>query len=106
VAPFGITLFSTDGWGPKRHGDMSNMPVVRNPGSALSGRPSAGGRDPTLSAPDDLLFADGVDARSVWDRLSTALSAGERANMSATTLNHWLFPDTYRTKISRPWGHA
>ncbi len=36
----------------------------------------------------------------------TAMSAGERANMSATTLHHWLFPETSRTKIARPWGHA
>jgi len=35
VAPFGITLFSTDGWGPTSvMGTRSTMPVARNPGSA------------------------------------------------------------------------
>jgi hypothetical protein len=58
VAPFGITLFSTDGWGTyERHGDTEQHAGGKEPHHLADA-------DPTLSAPDDLLFADGMDARS------------------------------------------
>ncbi len=108
VAPFGIPLFSTDGWGTyERHGDTEQHAGGKEPRQRIERAPITWRTRIPRRVRRTICFSQTEWRHDlVIGPFINRMSAGERSHMSATTLHHLLFPDTYRTKSSRSWGHV